>query len=107
MAFKEIESKFGPSWPGKEPQEGTCAVGVVKERIPGDFNKNNYILGDATIDAVKVEGGELTVWGSAYLCSKMDSVPIGARVRVTFLGTELPKIKGQNPGKLFKVEVDE
>jgi hypothetical protein len=106
MAFKEIESNFGPSWPGKEPEAGTCATGKLTAKTPSDFDKNNYTLEDAAVDGQPVEGGKLTVWGSSVLCGKLNQVNIGVKVRVTYLGTEPPKVRGQNPTKMFKVEAD-
>ena len=38
---------------------------------------------------------------------KRFDVKRGDKVRITFLGTELPKIKGQNPMCKYKVERDE
>jgi len=37
------------------------------------------------------------------LVSRMGKAKEGDRVKITFLGEELPKVKGQNPTKMYKV----
>lgn len=62
----------------------------------------------AIIYDIRDEGSKLwSVWGTAYLNSRMDRVEDGAWIRVTLSGTEAPKAENQDPMKIYTVEVAE
>lgn len=55
--------------------------------------------------SLEVETKPFGVWGSAILDSRMLWVNVGDKVRITYKGLAEAK-GGNNPAKIFKVEVD-
>ena len=95
MAFKEVESN---TWQPENENDSIEGVLVKVEREVGINKANLYHL--ETSDKKNI-----SVWGSAVLDSKMTFVKEGDILRITYLGLGEKKI-GQNPAKLFKVEID-
>ena len=107
--FEEVESKLGPSWPTDETKSGDSVTGTIKERRASEYGKDNFVLDKATINGKAVEEDgtpcDLLVWGSSVLNNRLSGVETGADIAIRFDGTELPKVKGQNPMKMFSVAI--
>ena len=107
--YDEVESKLGPSWPSDETKAGDEVKGTLKELRPSEYGKDNFVLDKASINgkAVEEDGDpcDLLVWGSAVLNNRLAGVETGTDIAIRFDGTELPKVKGQNPMKMFSVAI--
>lgn len=94
---KFVEQKGGSIWLPLDVKE--VLEGTVKEINEGEYGKQYTI---------EKENGEMLVTPShRALVGRMVKVKVGDTVRLTFTGEELPKVKGHNPTKLYKVEVEE
>mgnify|MGYP000870785436 CR=1 FL=1 len=93
--WKEAGAFDGETW--KPEKEGDTLEGLfVKQKSNvGKNNSNMYYI--------EVEGSEepTAVWGSTVLDTKFEDIPIGALVRIEYLG----KVEGKapQPYKDFKV----
>ena len=96
MAWIKQESS-GSFWDPKT--EGDELIGVVKEcRVGGQFG---------TQWVVEKEGGELVTTPShKVIQNRMAKVEIGDKVKIVYLKTDLPKVKGQNGVKLYDIFID-
>jgi len=97
MTFKPIERKSAFWSPDTAGQHLT---GIVLERIEGNFGQQLVIDDEETKKAT-------TTPSHRWLQNLLEDVAIGERVRITYQGTEPPKVKGQNPTKIYVVERDE
>ena len=79
-------------------KEGDLIEGTFKRTTDGKFGLG-YII--------ETSDGERLVWGTAVLTRKMTEIKEGNKVRITYGGELPPKVRGQNPTKLFKVERNE
>lgn len=95
MAYKEINPT---DW--IYDKDGDSIEGFLV-RAQKDIGPNK-----ANLYCIETSKGILNVWGAAILDSRMSLVKIGARVRITYKGLAEAKA-GQNPAKIFKVEVDD
>lgn len=106
ITFVKVESSFAKPW---NPKQGESIVGKYKgteEISPKDgepFISYRIKPMEQTFDD---EGAEVKAWGvsGAFLASKFDQVPVGAVVRLTFLGMQKAN-RGQS--KQFELEVAE
>lgn len=85
---EEVNAQSSKTWDQTDPIIGNY-IGFKTNIGPNASNMYN----------VRTDDGEITgVWGSTVLDSKMEQVPIGSRVKITYLGLE------DNPksGRSFK-----
>jgi len=61
----------------------------------------------AKVYDIETKDGKKTLFGSAVLDSRMAEVKVGDRVKIERLEDELPKVKGHNPTKMYRVFVEE
>ena len=94
---EETWEKQAPSnyWNPQEP--GDEIKGKVSKIEEGTFGKHYTIQ--------QTDGSEITTPAHKVLLSRMRNVVKGDMVRVTFDGTDLPKVKGQNPTRMYSVYV--
>ncbi len=97
MAYKEVES--GNIW--KPEKDGEFVEGVLKAARESDMYKGNFIYD------LETKAGIVSIFGTAVLNSRMQRTKVGDKLKIVYEGTELPKVKGHNPTKLFKVYKDE
>ena len=91
--FTKVEST-GDIWKPKE--KGEEKIGVVEDIIEGKFGKQYILLvGD---DAIKTPSHRV-------LQNRMADVKRGQTVKIIFLGTELPTVKGNNPTAMYDVYI--
>jgi len=79
------------TWDQKAPIQGTYKRNLSNV---GPNNSMQYV--------VATDDGEVAVWGSTVLDNKFESVPVGAEVRVEFLG--MAKGKTGKEYKDYKVQ---
>lgn len=103
MTYREVGTEQTPVW--EYDTKGDTIEGILKRTIEGLQNADGT-KGIGYILETKADGEKL-IWGTTVLKRRMQSVTEGQQVRITYEGTDLPKIKGHNPTKLFKVEVKE
>lgn len=114
MAFKEAVEQQFPSvaWEPSEVKEGKSVhIGnvvqgwfVEKKEEVGPNRSNIYKLKVRKQDGTY---GFLGVWGTTVLDPKMDLVPLGAEVRITYLGKKPTRTGAGKPYANFTVEFDE
>jgi len=95
MVWKKQEGNGGFWNPEKIGDE---VVGVVAEINKGLYG-NQYRI-------VKDDKSEILTPSHKALQAKMAVVKENDRVKIVFIGEDLPKVKGQNPTKLYDVFVD-
>lgn len=79
--------------------KGDTIEGNVQEKKMGQY-------GDQWI--IKQRNGEILATPShKVLQSRMQNINKGDQIKIVFEGTELPKVKGQNPTQMYKVYKDE
>lgn len=93
--WKPIEPNV---WKPKE--SGESIIGVVVNKTPKDEG-----TGLSAKYQLENPQGMILVWGSAVLDDRMQYVPVGSKVRITFEGQT--KNKRQQTVNLFRVEVAE
>lgn len=95
MTYEEVKS--ASIW--QPEKENEVCEGVVAELREGDFGKQ-YLI-DST-------SGKQWTPSHKVLQGKLVSAnaQVGTKVRLTYEGEEPPKVKGQSPTKMYKVEVD-
>ena len=97
MAYKEVES--GNVW--KPEKDGDFVEGVLKAARKSDMFEGNFVYD------LETKNGLVSIFGTAVLNSRMQQTKVGDKLKIQYVGTDLPKIKGHNPTKLFKVFKDE
>ncbi len=95
MAYKEINPS---TW--TYSLEGDFIEGVLV-RIQADVGQNESML-----YSIETPIGVKSVWGATVLDERMALAKVGDKIKITFLGHAKEAVKGKNPAKLFKVEVD-
>lgn len=91
--FVKVEAK-GSIW--KPTENGEEKVGLVEDIIEGKFGKQYVLLvGDVAV---------LTP-SHKVLQNRMEEVKRGMTVKIVFLGTELPTVKGRNPTAMYDVYI--
>jgi hypothetical protein len=95
--FDTVEDSFPEPW--KDMDKGDFIIG----RYLGSAEINGSNDNPFTIYKLKNDADELISVSGASLEARMVTIPIGARLKVTFTGTEKTK-KGSNM-KLFTVQV--
>ena len=94
--FKKVEDKIF-----KFEKYKDCIEGELLS-IENGTNYNNKVY------KIKDESNDVyTVFSTSVLESKMNSVKIGDVIRITYTSQKESKKKGQNPTKIFEVEVAE
>lgn len=90
----------GETYPTWEPKEEESIEGILREKrtMIGPNDSNLYVVEDT-------KGKKTAVWGSAVLDSRLGKLPVGAMVKVTFLG--LAKGKKGTSYKNYEVQFDE
>jgi hypothetical protein len=89
--FIKVEST-GDIW--KPTEKGEEKVGLVEDIIEGKFGKQFILLvGDV---AIKTPSHKV-------LQNRLADVKRGQTVKIVFLGTELPTVKGNNPTAMYDV----
>lgn len=113
MGFKKVESSFAKPW---APKVGEFIVGVYKgkENVPSPPQRAkkpgetfiSYRIGDLEQETLDEEGNKVRTIGvsGAMLGSKFNQIPKGARIKLTYAGTQKT---GKGDAKMFDVEVDD
>jgi hypothetical protein len=96
MTFKKVEPK-SDIW---TPHPGDDLVGTVAERVVGMFGEQLVIEDERTHELVRTPSHKV-------LQSRLADVLLGARVRIVALADLPPKVRGQNPTKMYEVYVDD
>ena len=81
--WKEVTSKVHNF--DQEP----AIEGVLKDKTEGQFGQN-YIL--------DVDGEDITVFGKSVIRSKLETVKVGAKVRITYKGEK----KSESTGRTYQ-----
>ena len=84
----------------KPAQAGDSIIGVLVNKTPKD--ETNGLSAKYHLENSQ---GMILVWGSAVLDDRMQYVPVGSKVRITFEGQT--KNKRQLTVNLFRVEIAE
>ncbi len=95
MAYKEVNPS---TWTYEK--EGDFIEGVFLNTQDNVGPNKSLMYNIETSEGIK------NVWGSAILDSRMALIKVGSKVRITYKGLGEKK-GGNNPPKIFKVEVDE
>lgn len=91
-----IESK-GDSGIWLPETKGDTLEGEVNEIKSGPYG--------AQLTLEKADGDKVTTPSHKVLQYRIGSVKVGDFVRIVYAGTELPKVKGQNPTRLYSVYI--
>ena len=95
--WKEVIGGSGDRW---EPKE-------INEELTGlIISINDGIYGKQFIIQQK-DGKEIRTPSHKVLQNRMDELEINTEVKIVYLGEEPPKIRGQQPTKMYKVFVAE
>lgn len=87
------EAPSGDFW--KPIEKGDVLEGEFVEQSEGEYGSTFKI---------KCYDGTITSTPSyKVLISRMANVPLHSRVKITYTGEELPKVKGYKPTKMFTV----
>ena len=98
MAKKVVEVKQGMNmW--RPTVKADEIEGNVTEIKAGEFG-NQYCVDDS-------RAGKIWTPSHKMLQSRLANVKKGVYVKIVFEGTELPKVKGQNPMAVYKVFVED
>lgn len=89
---------------------GESIEGVLESRRSVKRPKDGSIaiIYDLRSETVKDDKGGFklwSIWGSPYMNSRLEKVIDGSAVRITLTGTQPATVKGQDPMKIYKVEV--
>lgn len=80
----------------KPAKEGEVLEGVVLSK------RTHAQFGDSW--GIETPKGEIQTPSHKVLQNRMQNVNVGDSVRITFQGLEAPKLKGQSPMAMYKVE---
>lgn len=94
MAFQKIEGEIF-----RFEKVGDELVGTLRATAPGDYKNKKYKI-------EKEDGKVVTIFGTAVLDDRMESVKEGDKVKIVLVSEEPPKVKGYNPTRIFEVYVD-
>ena len=97
MAYKEIGNELANFWLPKKANEQL--EGTIKQIKDGRYGKF-YII-------TLKDGEEIATPSHKVLQGRMQEVAEGDKVRITYLESLPPKVRGQNPTQMYKVEIDE
>lgn len=118
MAMQEAKEQFGTMlrWTAQpKDQKQADSTEFLGEVIQGWYLRKKIDVGqnDSNVYEIQLRDGRLvSVWGSGVLDGKFDSgykngpIPVGAEVRITYLGIAQPKTPGGRAYQQFKVECD-
>lgn len=95
MVFKEQESEMGIWLPQKENEE---LQGIVMEIVKGQYGMQLTIK--------KNDGALIKTPSHKVLQAKLSKVEVGDLVKIVYVKQELPKVKGENGAKIYKVFID-
>jgi hypothetical protein len=91
--WKSVETT-GNFWaPEKVGEE---IVGVLTSRSEGMYGPSY---------TVKTDKDEFRLPSHKVLQNRLEKVPLNSKVKITFTGTEPPKVRGQNALVMYKVDV--
>jgi len=93
MAREEVNPGLPEVWTHEKKGDVIEGIYLNKKENVGKNKANMYIL--------DVDGKKMSVWGSTVLDNKMDEVPTGNKIWITFMGID--EDKGY---KNYKVEQD-
>jgi len=92
--WNEVKSDSGFWDPEKEGEE---LIGELIEVVQGQFG-NQYVI-------LKEDETKIKTPSHKVLQSRLQACKVGDTVKIVFMGEDLPKVKGQNPTKLYSVFV--
>lgn len=103
MAFKKVEAKqFANIWNKK----GNIAVGDSVEGVYKAKVEIKTKFGEGVVyQCTKENGEEFALMGTADIKNKMEQVPEGAKIKVTFSG--FAETEKGSPMKVYDVEYDD
>lgn len=93
--FVEVEGELD-IWLPKEKEE--FIEGEVVEISDGQYGRQITLKNEA--------GDTNTTPSHKVLQSRLSEIKMGDWIRVVYKGEELPKLKGHNPTKIYKVLID-
>jgi hypothetical protein len=93
---KEEYEELGQLKIWKPANEGDVLEGEVVSQ------KDHQSYGRAW--GIKTDEGEINTPAHKVLQNRMESVKIGDKVRITFVGYEPAKVRGQSPMAMYRVE---
>lgn len=91
--WREVGAGSDETWDQEQPVQGLL---IAKKTDVGPNNSMVYII-------EQPGGSRISIWGSTVLDTKFEQVPIGAEVRVEFLGKVKSPTPGRSPYKDYKV----
>ena len=92
----EKQESTGDFWsPTKEGEE---LEGTITRKFTGEFG--------CQFEIEKANKDLLTTPSHKDLQAKMSKVEVGDKVKLVFVKTDLPKIRGQNGAKIYDVYID-
>lgn len=94
MVYEEVNHEI---W--KHEKDGDFIEGILLLKSSDIGENKSWMYSLETSEGIK------NIWGSTILDSRMKLVEIGSKIKITFKGVG-EKVKGKNPVKIFKVEVD-
>jgi hypothetical protein len=97
MAYKEQAGNSGVWLP---EEKGAILEGEVLEVVEGQYGRQISVQDIKTMEIIKTPSHK------ALQC-RLVHVKVMDKVRITYLGQELPTVKGFKGTRLYKVEVDE
>ena len=79
-----------------------------KEELEGEVTHiNREGLYGVQYTVKKSDGDEVLTPSHKVLQNRMQKADVGTKVKIVFIGTEPPKIRGQNPTSMYDVFFDE
>ena len=90
--WQEVESEI-EYW--RPEQIGDTLIGTVLEKIEGEFGPQYKLE--------KEDGKTALTPSHRVLQSRMSGVALGTKVKIFFESELQPKVRGQNPTKIYKV----
>ena len=96
------ESGKGEIWDFQTIKPGDSVSGILSRIFRFTNSEGRQRLG------FELRGDESTrtVFANSVLERIIPAIPVGSKIRITFLGTISTKIKGRKPARNFKVERD-
>ena len=95
MAYQEVSDPT--EW--KYENDGDSIEGILVQK------QDNIGANQSRLYSIETPEGVKNVWGATILDSRMVSVNVGDKIRITYKGLGEAK-GGKNAPKIFKVEVD-
>jgi len=92
--FRKIETS-GKIWLPKT--KGEEVIGIVSAIVDGQYGKQYDILTE--------KGEDIRTPSHKVLQNRMVTVKKGDTIKIVFTGTDLPKVKGNNPTSLYDVYI--